>query len=227
MQQHAADEGVFIRSMATRGHAGGLAVATVDAASVLDACGFGLVLIETVGTGQGEVEIASLADTTIVCQAPGMGDEVQALKAGLLEVADIVAVTKADRPGADQTAASLRAMLTVGAQHDRELGDRPRPRRPEVLAGLGRGRARGGGAAGCHRPPRTRARAGARRTPSAALARAEAQVLGLVVERVRARLPSDAARPMLDAEVREVAAHRIDPYRAADRVLASLLGDEA
>ena len=78
MQQHAADDGVFIRSMATRGHAGGLAVATVDAASVLDACGFGLVLIETVGTGQGEVEVASLADTTIVCQAPGMGDEVQA-----------------------------------------------------------------------------------------------------------------------------------------------------
>ena len=133
MQQHAADDGVFIRSMATRGHAGGLAVATVDAASVLDACGFGLVLIETVGTGQGEVEVASLADTTIVCQAPGMGDEVQAIKAGLLEVADIVAVTKADRPGADQAAASLRAMLTVGAQHDRELGDRPRPRRPEVL----------------------------------------------------------------------------------------------
>ena len=133
MQQHAADDGVFIRSMATRGHAGGLAVATVDAASVLDACGFGLVLIETVGTGQGEVEVATLADTTIVCQAPGMGDEVQAIKAGLLEVADIVAVTKADRPGADQAASSLRAMLTVGAQHDRELGDRARPRRPEVL----------------------------------------------------------------------------------------------
>ena len=122
MQQHAADDGVFIRSMAARGHAGGLAVATVDAASVLDACGFGLVLIETVGTGQGEVEIASLADTTVVVQAPEMGDEVQALKAGLLEVADIVAVTKADRPGADHAAAALRAMLTVSARQDQELG---------------------------------------------------------------------------------------------------------
>ena len=100
---------------------------------MLDACGFGLVLIETVGTGQGEVEIASLADTTVVVQAPEMGDEVQALKAGLLEVADIVAVTKADRPGADHAAAALRAMLTVGAQQDLAMGDRPHPRRPEVL----------------------------------------------------------------------------------------------
>ena len=159
MQQHAADDGVFIRSMATRGHAGGLAVATVDAASVLDACGFGLVLIETVGTGQGEVEVASHRGHDLVVQAPEMGDEVQAIKAGLLEVADIVAVTKADRPGADQAAASLRAMLTVGAQHDRAMGDRPRPRRPEVLlvsAVDGHGRA---GAARRHRPSRTRARA--------------------------------------------------------------------
>ena len=85
----------------------------------LAACGFPLVLIETVGTGQSEVEIASVADTTLVVQSPEMGDEIQAIKAGLLEVADVVAVTKGDRPGADLAASQLRAMLTVGAQHDR------------------------------------------------------------------------------------------------------------
>ena len=100
--------------MASRGHVGGLATSTVAAAAVLDACGFPLVFIETVGTGQSEVEVAAIADTTLVVQAPEMGDEVQAIKAGLLEVADIVAVTKGDRPGADRAAAQMRAMLTVG-----------------------------------------------------------------------------------------------------------------
>jgi LAO/AO transport system kinase len=133
MQQHAQDPGVFIRSMASRGQAGGLASATRDAATLLARVGFDLVLIETVGAGQGEVAVAGLADTTIVVEAPGMGDEIQALKAGLMELADIVVVAKADLPGADQAAAALRAMLTVGAQHDRAMGDRPRPRRPEVL----------------------------------------------------------------------------------------------
>ena len=222
MQQHAADDGVFIRSMATRGHAGGLAMATVDAASVLDACGFGLVLVETVGTGQGEVEVAALADTTIVCQAPGMGDEVQALKAGLLEVADIVAVTKADRPGADQAAASLRAMLTIGAQHDRQSGDRPRSRRPEVLlvsALTGTGVAELLAAVDRRDP----AGGGMADRGAAGLARAEAQVLGLVLERVRARMLTGQARLRLDDEVRAVAAHAADPYDAADRLLAAVL----
>ena len=225
MQQHAADDGVFIRSMATRGHAGGLAVATVDAASVLDACGFGLVLIETVGTGQGEVDIASLADTTVVVQAPEMGDEVQALKAGLLEVADIVAVTKADRPGADQAAASLRAMLTVGAQHDQAMGDRPRPLRPEVLlvsamTGVGVPRLLG---AIDGRAPASDASAD---RGSAGRARAEAQVLGLVLEGIRGRLATGPARARLDGEVRAVATHAADPYAAADRLLAALLGED-
>jgi len=225
MQQHAADDGVFIRSMATRGHAGGLAVATVDAASVLDACGFGLVLIETVGTGQGEVDVASLADTTVVVQAPEMGDEVQALKAGLLEVADIVAVTKADRPGADQAAASLRAMLTVGAQHDRAAGDRPRPRRPEVLlvsaiAGTGVVELL---AAIDRRAPSTDDAAPDRR--DAAYVRAETQLVGLVMERVRDRLASPAARARLAEAVRAVAAHEADPYIAADGLLATFVDD--
>ncbi len=133
MQEHAQDAGVFIRSMASRGEAGGLAVATRDAATVLARMGFDLVLVETVGAGQGEVAVAGLVDTTIVVEAPGMGDEIQALKAGLMEMGDLVVVSKADLPGADHAAAALRAMLTVGAQHDRAMGDRPRPRRPEVL----------------------------------------------------------------------------------------------
>ena len=117
-----------------------------------------------------------------------MGDEVQALKAGLLEVADIVAVTKADRPGADQAAASLRAMLTVGAQHDRALGDRPRPRRPEVLLVSALS---GAGVAGVARGSvdrRAPAAGDSADRGAAGIARAEAQVLGLVVERMRARI---------------------------------------
>ena len=135
MQIHAGDRDVFIRSMASRGHGGGLASASVAAAAVMDASGFPLILIETVGTGQSEVEVAAAADTTVVLEAPEMGDEVQAIKAGLLEVADIVVVNKSDRPGADRAAAQLRAMLTVGAQHDRAAvaAGRPRPKRPDVM----------------------------------------------------------------------------------------------
>ncbi|HJW21839.1 MAG TPA: methylmalonyl Co-A mutase-associated GTPase MeaB, partial [Candidatus Limnocylindrales bacterium] len=112
MQAYAGDADVFIRSMASRGHAGGLASTSAAAAAVLDAVGFDLILIETVGTGQSEVEVAASADTTVVLEAPEMGDEIQAIKAGLLEVADIVVVNKGDRPGALRTAAQLRAMLT-------------------------------------------------------------------------------------------------------------------
>ena len=116
MQQYAGDPDVFIRSMASRGHLGGLAGTTAESAAALAACGFDLVFIETVGTGQSEVEVAAIADTTVVVQAPEMGDEVQALKAGLLEVADLVIVNKSDRPGADRAAAQLRAMLSPGAE---------------------------------------------------------------------------------------------------------------
>lgn len=107
MRDLAGDPGVFIRSMATRGSLGGLAQATNDVVKVLDAAGFDIVLIETVGAGQSEVEIARTAHTTIVLEAPGMGDEVQALKAGLMEIADILVVNKADRPGASRTARAL------------------------------------------------------------------------------------------------------------------------
>ncbi len=136
MQAYAEDPDVFIRSMAARGHAGGLASTSGAAAALLDAVGFDTVLVETVGTGQSEVEVAAAADTTVVLEAPEMGDEVQAIKAGLLEVADIVVVNKADRPGAQRTAAQLRAMLVAApaaAAADGSSPQRPRPKRPEVL----------------------------------------------------------------------------------------------
>jgi LAO/AO transport system kinase len=113
MQAHAGDAGVFIRSMATRGHLGGLASATGDAAIVLDAARKDYVLIETVGVGQDEVDIVRTADISIVVMVPGTGDEVQALKAGLMEIADIFVVNKADREGADRTVASIEAMLSL------------------------------------------------------------------------------------------------------------------
>lgn len=114
MRDLSGDAGVFIRSMATRGSLGGLARATRDAVRVLDAAGFDVVLVETVGAGQSEVDIVRTAHTTIVVEAPGLGDDVQAIKAGILEIADVLVVNKADRPGADNTVRALRAMLEMG-----------------------------------------------------------------------------------------------------------------
>jgi LAO/AO transport system kinase len=114
MQPLGGDPGIFIRSMASRGRLGGVARATGDAIDLLDAAGFDVVMVETVGAGQGEVEIASAAHTTLVIEVPGMGDDVQAIKAGILEIADIFVVNKADRPGADATIRQLRAMLHLG-----------------------------------------------------------------------------------------------------------------
>ena len=114
MTSHSGDAGVFIRSMATRRGTGGLAKASADALLLLDAAGFDRVLVETVGAGQAEVEIASVADSVVVVEAPGLGDEVQAIKAGLLEIADIFAVNKADRKGAARTVAALEMMLETG-----------------------------------------------------------------------------------------------------------------
>ena len=113
MQQHFTDEGVFIRSIATRGHLGGLSRSTGDVLHVLHAAQFDVVILETVGVGQDELEVTRLADTTLVVMAPGMGDDIQAIKAGILEVADVFAVNKADRTGADATAQDLQQMLSL------------------------------------------------------------------------------------------------------------------
>ena len=238
MQAYASDDGVFIRSMASRGHAGGLAATSTAAATVLDAAGFDLVLLETVGTGQSEVEVAAAADTTVVLEAPEMGDEVQAIKAGLLEVADIVVVNKGDRPGAQRTAAQLRAMLATAASPritetsrspssgaDRtaaagEADERPRPKRPDVLvttASTGEGVPALLAALDRHRAA---GRAGV--ADAARLARAEAQVWAIVAERLRDRFHGTAARPATEATLRAVAEHRLDPYTAADGLLESL-----
>ncbi len=227
MQAYAADRDVFIRSMAARGHAGGLASTTGAACALLDAVGFDLILVETVGTGQSEVEVASSADTTVVLEAPEMGDEVQAIKAGLLEVADLVVVNKGDRPGAQRTAAQLRAMLVAAPVVGASAADaaRPRPKRPEILittASTGQGvpellAALDRHRAGLVRPPTDDG------SPTAArLARADAQVRAILADRIADRL---RVAPLADdaaATLRAVAEHRVDPFTAADRLLAAI-----
>src|SRR5215472_9519245 len=121
MARHAGDEGVFIRSLATRGHLGGLSGSARDVVRVLDAAGFDVVLVETVGVGQDELEITRTAHSTLVVMAPGMGDDVQAIKAGLLECADVFAVNKADREGADATVRDLQLMIALGNESIRAL----------------------------------------------------------------------------------------------------------
>ena len=226
MQAYAEDPDVFIRSMASRGHAGGLASTSTAAAAVLDAAGFDLILIETVGTGQSEVEVAAAADTTVVLEAPEMGDEVQAIKAGLLEVADLVVVNKGDKPGAQRTAAQLRAMLVAIGPRDADPSGtppRPRPKRPEVLITTA--------ATGDGVPELLvaldRHRAAGREGVSAAarLARAEAQVWAIVGDRLRERLHGPGRAAATAAVLEDVAAHRLDPYAAADRLLESLRSD--
>jgi LAO/AO transport system kinase len=120
MQDHASDPGVFIRSMASRGHLGGLSAAAPKALTLLDAAGFPYVLIETVGVGQDEVEVVNAADTTVVVVTPGWGDGIQAAKAGILEIGDVFVVNKADRPGVDEAVADLRTMLTMGGERSWE-----------------------------------------------------------------------------------------------------------
>jgi len=224
MQAYAGDHDVFIRSMASRGHAGGLASTSGAAAAVIDACGFDLVLIETVGTGQAEVEVAAAADTTVVLEAPEMGDEVQAIKAGLLEVADLVVVNKGDRPGAQRTAAQLRAMLVAAGGPKVGAGggpDRPMPKRPEVLittASTGIGVPELLAALDRHRVAgRETVSAGAR------LARAEAQVWAILADRLRGSLQTEDRRAQTQSVLAEVAEHRLDPYTAADRLMRPLL----
>jgi LAO/AO transport system kinase len=220
MQSYASDDGVFIRSMASRGHAGGLAATSTTAASVFDAAGFDIVLLETVGTGQSEVEVAAAADTTVVLEAPEMGDEVQAIKAGLLEVADIVVVNKGDRPGAQRTAAQLRAMLAPAGN----TGRGPSGRRPEVLittAMTGDGVPELLAALDRHR-----AAGSADDAPAARRARAAAQVRAVLVERLWDRLASPALAGETDAVLDAVARHDADPYAAADALLAALGREE-
>ena len=223
MQAYAADDGVFIRSMASRGHAGGLSSATAAAAAVFDATGFDVVLIETVGTGQSEVEVAATADTTVVVEAPEMGDEIQAIKAGLLEVADIIVVNKGDRPGAHRTAGQLNAMLADAPRETRP--GRPTPKHPDVLvttAATGVGVPELLAALDRHRKS-TRGSDG----DLTRMARAEAQIWAVLADRLHERARSIEAAPIAATLLASVAAHELDPYAAADRLLDLMAGTGA
>jgi LAO/AO transport system kinase len=210
MQDHHDDDGVFVRSMAARGHLGGLAAAAPLAVLVLDAAGFDDVLVETVGVGQSEIEVVAAADTTVLVLAPGMGDAVQAAKAGILEVPDVFVINKADHGGAGRLASELTSMLDLG-EHGEE---RPSVVRcvavrgegvDEVLAAIdARASARG-----------SAARRGA--------ARARAAVLGIASEVVRRGLVGlpdpDGRGTALDALAERVDERGIDPFAAADLLL--------
>jgi LAO/AO transport system kinase len=217
MQDHATDSGVFIRSMASRGHLGGLAVATPQALRVLDAAGFDLILIETVGVGQAEVEIASLADSTLVLVAPGMGDSIQAAKAGILEVADVFAVNKADRPQAQQTVRDLRNMIALG-----HTGDEPGGWKPPIVstvASTGEGVPELGGKLDAHWAWLSESGELERRRTG----RAREEVAGIAVAALRrrmSRLPEG-----LDELAGQVAAGELDPYTAADQLVGTLTAD--
>ena len=216
MQDHALDPGVFIRSMASRGHLGGLSWATPQALRVLDGAGFDVVLVETVGVGQSEVEVAGLADTCVVLLAPGMGDGIQAAKAGILEIGDVFVVNKADRDGVDATVRDLRHMVTFGAE-----SRRPEDWRPPVLKAVA---ARNEGVdavvqalADHHRWALDGGALRRRRRR-----RAAGEIEAITVTALRARLGDLRDGHLLDDLAADVAEGRTDPYTAADRLLADL-----
>jgi LAO/AO transport system kinase len=223
MQEHATDPDVFIRSMASRGHLGGLAWATPQALRVLDAAGCDVVLVETVGVGQSEVEVAGLADTTVVLLAPGMGDAIQAAKAGILEIGDVYAVNKADRDGADVTARELRAMLALGSEVRDERGGGAgaegwRPRIVKTVASRGEGIAELAEAVAAHRAWAADGGDLARRRRRRAADEICALALATVGSRLRGAT-DDVGGSLLDRLAGEVVTGALDPYTAADTLL--------
>jgi LAO/AO transport system kinase len=214
MQDHATDSGVYIRSMSSRGHLGGLAAATPQAVRVLEGAGCDVVLVETVGVGQAEVEVASLADTTLVLLAPGMGDAIQAVKAGILEIADVFVVNKADRDGADATYHDIQGMIGLGER-------RPGQWRPQVVRAVA---SRGEGiddilsAVDKHHGWLVEHGELRRRREQRAAAEIEAIAVGVLRERI-GTLRGGSALPELAARV---AAGDLDPYSAAGDLLGRL-----
>jgi LAO/AO transport system kinase len=217
MSEHASDPGVYIRSMATRGHLGGLAWAAPQAIRVLDAAGCDVVIVETVGVGQSEVEIASQADTSVVLLAPGMGDGIQAAKAGILEIGDVYVVNKADRDGADSTARELNHMLGLG--ESRGPGDW-RPPIVKTVAARGEGIGELVEALEKHRAWMDEHGVLAERRQARAAGEIETIALTALRERL-ADLHGDARLSALAAKVTEGA---LDPYAAADELVAGLTG---
>ncbi|WP_153397356.1 methylmalonyl Co-A mutase-associated GTPase MeaB [Ornithinicoccus halotolerans] len=215
MADHALDPEVYIRSMASRGHLGGLAWATPQALRVLDGAGCDVVLVETVGVGQSEVEIAGLADTTVVLLAPGMGDGVQAAKAGILEVGDVFVVNKADRDGADATAREIRHMISLGDRSEPGLWRPPVVKTvaerhegvEEVMAALDKHR---GWMEERGELRRRRVR------------RAAEEVRAIALERLRARMGDLGEGGRLEQLATAVADGQRDAYAAADELVAAL-----
>jgi LAO/AO transport system kinase len=213
MQEHATDAGVYIRSMASRGHLGGLAWAAPQAIRVLDAAGCEVVLVETVGVGQSEVDVAGLADTTVVLLAPGMGDGIQAAKAGILEIGDVYVVNKADRDGADIVVRELRSVLSLGF----EAGDW-RPPIVKTVAQTGEGVADEVAAIARHRERlESTGELEARRRR-----RARDEVEAIAVTALRRRFGDLHGHADLDALADDVSTGILDPYTAADRLVEAL-----
>jgi LAO/AO transport system kinase len=213
MQDHATDPGVFIRSMATRGHLGGLALAVPEALRLLDAVGFPWIIVETVGVGQVEVEVAGKADTTVVVVNPGWGDAVQANKAGLMEIADVFVINKADRAGVDETRRDLDQMLDLS-----DLGERWRPPIVPAVAIEGQGIAELWQAVESHREHVTRDGLLDQRRER----RIRDELRQIVVRRleVRAReLCTGASYEQLEADV---LSRRLDPWSASDHLLEAV-----
>jgi LAO/AO transport system kinase len=214
MQDHATDAGVYIRSMSSRGHLGGLAAATPQAVRVLEGAGCDVVLVETVGVGQAEVEVASLADTTLVLLAPGMGDAIQAVKAGILEIADIFVVNKADRDGADATYRDIQGMISLG---ERGPGDW-RPQVIRTVATSATGLDELVAAIEKHRDWLVTHGELQRRREARAAAEIEAIALGTL----RAQLGSVRRGTALPTLAAAVAAAKLDPHTAAATLLRDL-----
>ncbi len=228
MRDLSGDDGVFIRSMATRGSLGGLARATADVACALDAAGFDVILIETVGAGQSEVDIARTADTVLVIEAPGLGDEVQAIKAGILEIADVLVVNKADREGAENTSRALQAMLDLGTapravrHHGRVMevpdsspaDDQPSGWRPPIVKTVaieGKGTDDLVAAIDRHQAHLEASGEGAARRRQ----RAETELEMILRETLLQRLRQQVGWVGLGGVVDRVASRELDPYTAA------------
>lgn len=217
MQEHSTDEGVFIRSLASRGQLGGLSAEVPQALRVLEAAGFDVVLIETVGVGQAELDIAALADTTLVVLAPGMGDGIQAAKAGILEIADIYVVNKADRDGADLVARDLRHMQTLGTKSATttvaweipilKTASAEGQGIDELLAAIDQHFAWLGSTGGLALRRRRRA---------------TTEIEAIALGEVRRRFGAATGPTALDAAAEDVVAGRLDPYAAAQQVIDAL-----
>ena len=214
MQDHAGDDGVYIRSMASRGHLGGLSAAAPQALRVLDAAGCDVVLVETVGVGQSEVEIAGLADTTLVLLAPGAGDGIQAAKAGILEIADVFVVNKADRDGAESTTRDLRHMVGMAPRGENAWV----PTIYKTVAARGEGVDQVLDAIEAHRAWLTSSGQLQVRRERRARVEVEAIALGLLRRQMRDLGSGDEVAAL----ARAVAAGESDPFTAADTLVAAL-----